>query len=156
MIAKVDECILNYGNNAAPSNTRGLLMFPVHRAHRQDPSQTSSEFTFALKSTLRTSNGRVHLKPDQFAVCWNKATEPPFGEYNDCKDKGIYGCICCENNLFSSATKYDSGTEWPSFYAPIKVDSVKTIKDKSLDTIGKEVVCGNCGAHLGHVYDVVD
>lgn len=95
-----------------------------------------------------------HLTPDQYKVCWNKGTEPPFsGEYNKTKDKGIYKCVCCGSNLFSSDTKFDSGTGWPSFWTPIKEGSVKEEVDTSYGMVRTEVTCAKCGAHLGHVFD---
>jgi len=95
-----------------------------------------------------------HLTPDQYEVCWNKGTEPPFsGKYNKTKDKGIYKCVCCGTSLFSSDTKFDSGTGWPSFWVPIKDGSVKEESDTSYGMVRTEVMCGKCGAHLGHVFD---
>lgn len=95
-----------------------------------------------------------HLTPDQYEVCWNKGTEPPFsGKYNKTKDKGIYKCVCCGTSLFSSDTKFDSGTGWPSFWVPIKEGSVKEESDTSYGMVRTEVICGKCGAHLGHVFD---
>jgi peptide-methionine (R)-S-oxide reductase len=95
-----------------------------------------------------------HLTPDQYEVCWNKGTEPPFsGEYNDCKDRGIYRCVCCGSSLFSSDTKFDSGTGWPSFWTPVGEGSVNEETDKSYGMVRTEVMCGKCGAHLGHVFD---
>jgi peptide-methionine (R)-S-oxide reductase len=93
------------------------------------------------------------LSPEQFEICRNKGTEHPFsGEYNDCKEKGIYKCVCCGANLFSSDTKFDSGTGWPSFWEPIR-NSVKSETDTSYGVQRIEVMCKNCGAHLGHVFD---
>jgi peptide-methionine (R)-S-oxide reductase len=97
---------------------------------------------------------KEHLTPEQYEVCWNKGTEPPFsGEYNKTKDKGIYRCICCGSSLFDSDTKFDSGTGWPSFWNPIKEGNVKEKIDTSYGMVRTEVVCGKCGAHLGHVFD---
>jgi peptide-methionine (R)-S-oxide reductase len=99
-------------------------------------------------------NPKNHLTPEQYEVCWNKGTEPPFsGKYHDCKDKGVYKCICCGNSLFTSDTKFDSGTGWPSFSTPINETSVKEAIDRSYDMIRTEVMCARCGAHLGHVFD---
>jgi peptide-methionine (R)-S-oxide reductase len=87
---------------------------------------------------------------DQYELCWNKDTEPPFsGEYNDCKDEGI----CWGGNLFSSDTKFESGTGWPSFWSPVKVGSVKEETDKSYGMVRTEVICAKCSAHLGHMFD---
>src|SRR3954466_13857047 len=100
------------------------------------------------------SNYKKDITPEQYEVCWNKATEPPFsGKYYDCNDKGIYKCVCCGNNLFASDTKFDSGTGWPSFWTSINEESVKEDTDKSYDMIRTEVMCAKCGAHLGHVFD---
>jgi len=93
------------------------------------------------------------LTSEQFEICRNKGTEPPFsGEYNDCKEKGIYTCVCCGVDLFSSDTKFDSGTGWPSFWEPIK-NNVKNETDISYGMLRIEVMCKNCNAHLGHVFD---
>ena len=96
---------------------------------------------------------RAKLSPLQFSVTREKATEQPFtGEYWDAKDPGIYRCICCDAPLFSSDTKYDSGTGWPSFWEPIENAQVATEEDRSLGMARTEVTCGACGAHLGHLF----
>lgn len=93
------------------------------------------------------------LTPEQYEICRNKNTEPPFsGEYNDCKEKGIYKCVCCGIDLFSSDTKFNSGTGWPSFWESIK-NNVKSEMDTSYGMLRIEVMCRNCGSHLGHVFD---
>ncbi len=94
------------------------------------------------------------LTPEQFNICRKKETERPFtGKYNDCKDTGIYKCSCCGNELFDSNTKFDSGSGWPSFFKPIKDDNVKYESDYTYGMTRSEVMCKNCGAHLGHVFD---
>ena len=96
---------------------------------------------------------RKKLTPEQHNICREKGTEAPFsGEYWNLKDKGIYKCICCETELFSSDTKFDSGTGWPSFFMPIKKNNIKEIKDLSNNMERTEVICSNCDAHLGHVF----
>ena len=93
------------------------------------------------------------LTPEQYHVTREKGTERAFtGEYWDEKTKGIYRCVCCGEPLFSSDTKYDSGTGWPSFYAPMDPEQVETEEDRSLGMRRTEVTCSNCGAHLGHVF----
>ncbi|MGH8119345.1 MAG: peptide-methionine (R)-S-oxide reductase MsrB, partial [Gammaproteobacteria bacterium] len=83
-----------------------------------------------------------------------KGTERAFtGDYHDCKDAGVYRCVCCGNELFSSETKFDSGTGWPSFYAPMDKDTVKLADDNSHGMRRVEVMCNHCGAHLGHVFE---
>ncbi len=94
------------------------------------------------------------LTPEQYDVCFNKATEPPFsGKYTYCKDKGVYKCVCCGEELFSSETKYDSGSGWPSFWKPAKEDKIRYETDSSYGMSRTEVMCNKCGAHLGHVFD---
>ena len=93
------------------------------------------------------------LTPELYNICRKKGTEPAFtGKYWNLKDKGIYKCVCCETELFSSDTKFDSGTGWPSFFSPIKKNSIKEIEDLSLGMQRTEVVCSNCDSHLGHVF----
>ena len=97
---------------------------------------------------------RAQLTPEQFAVCRMKATERPFsGEYNACKDEGIYQCVCCGTELFHSSTKYESGSGWPSFWEPTQPDSVRLETDQSHGMVRTEVLCNTCDAHLGHVFD---
>lgn len=94
------------------------------------------------------------LTAEQFHVCRKKGTERAFtGEYWNCKETGIYRCVCCGSDLFSSETKFDSGTGWPSFWAPVAAESVKTERDHSLFMERVEVMCSRCDAHLGHVFD---
>ena len=96
---------------------------------------------------------RKKLTPEQHSICREKGTEAPFsGKYWDLKDKGTYVCIYCENELFLSNTKFDSGTGWPSFFMPIKKNNIKEIEDLSNNTQRTEVICSNCDAHLGHVF----
>ena len=97
---------------------------------------------------------RAQLTPEQFAVCRMKATERPFsGEYNNCKEEGIYQCVCCGIDLFNSSTKYESGSGWPSFWEPVQMDRVRLETDHSHGMIRTEVLCNICDAHLGHVFD---
>jgi len=97
---------------------------------------------------------KQQLTPEQYEVCRNKGTETPFtGEYHDCKEEGIYQCVCCGNELFSSETKFDSGTGWPSFWAPINTENVKNENDYSYGMRRIEALCSKCDAHLGHVFD---
>jgi len=96
---------------------------------------------------------RAQLSPEQHHVTQQKGTERAFsGEYWDSKVPGTYSCVVCDADLFTSETKYDSGTGWPSFSAPIAEEQVVTETDSSLGMTRTEVMCASCGAHLGHVF----
>lgn len=96
---------------------------------------------------------RSRLDEEQFQVTQNKGTERPFsGKYVDHKDDGTYRCVCCDAELFSSTEKYDSGSGWPSFWLPLAGDAVRTVLDEGHGMRREEVVCSQCGAHLGHVF----
>ena len=94
------------------------------------------------------------LTPEQYRVARQKGTERAFtGEYAHTKDPGVYRCVCCGAELFSSDTKFESGTGWPSFYAPISEENVSAEEDNSFWMRRTEVLCSACDAHLGHVFD---
>jgi peptide-methionine (R)-S-oxide reductase len=96
---------------------------------------------------------KQELTPEQFHICREKGTERPFtGQYATSKEKGIYKCVACGNELFDSSTKFESGTGWPSFYQPVQSENVDTEEDRSYGMRRTEVKCSACGAHLGHVF----
>jgi peptide-methionine (R)-S-oxide reductase len=96
---------------------------------------------------------RALLTPEQYRIAREKGTERAFtGQYHDCHDSGIYRCICCGAELFASDTKYDSGSGWPSFYKPLKPENIGEESDTKLGMRRTEVLCKQCGAHLGHVF----
>jgi peptide-methionine (R)-S-oxide reductase len=96
---------------------------------------------------------RRKLTSEQFSVARKKGTERPFsGEYNACKTTGTYHCVCCGAPLFESAAKFDSGTGWPSFWAPADDAAVTTESDSTLGMVRTEALCSRCDAHLGHVF----
>lgn len=96
---------------------------------------------------------RERLTPEQYEVTQKAGTERAFtGEYWDCHDDGTYVCVVCGEPLFSSETKYESGTGWPSFFKPVGDEAVEEATDSSHGMVRTEARCGNCGAHLGHVF----
>lgn len=109
-----------------------------------------------------TDNGKIskpdaewqrELTPEQYAVARCSATEPPFsGAYWDTKTAGLYRCVCCHAPLFRSDVKFDSGSGWPSFWAPVDKDAVATREDVSHGMRRVEILCARCDAHLGHVF----
>lgn len=97
---------------------------------------------------------KVKLTPKQYDICIRNGTELPFtGKYWECTEDGLYRCVCCGNELFDSETKFDSGSGWPSFWAPAEMQKLKFVLDKSHGMRRMEVPCNNCGAHLGNVFD---
>lgn len=100
------------------------------------------------------TNWREKLTPEQYYVCREKGTEPPFtGKYTDCTTQGIYKCVCCGNALFNSEHKFHSGCGWPSFWEPLNHETLAEHEDFSHGMHRVEVTCSQCGAHLGHVFN---
>ena len=136
----------------------------VTRANASDGEDTVTVIQFSdsgqkigparVKKVHKTdAEWKQQLTPLQFDVTRKQGTERAFsGQYN-IRDKGLYRCICCDNALFSSETKFDSGTGWPSFWAPIAQENVRKSIDTSLGMSRDEISCTECEAHLGHVFD---
>ena len=97
---------------------------------------------------------RSQLTPQQYEITRKHGTEPAFsGQYCDTKTDGIYECLCCSEPLYESATKYDSGTGWPSFWTPMDEEKIVTRTDTSYGMVRTEVLCAKCDSHLGHVFE---
>jgi peptide-methionine (R)-S-oxide reductase len=108
----------------------------------------------AEKIVKSDAEWRAQLSPEQFLVTRKAGTEPAFsGKYWKTKDKGVYACSCCGEPLFNSTTKYESGTGWPSFYAPVAEGAVETHTDRTYGMKRTEARCAKCDAHLGHVFE---
>jgi peptide-methionine (R)-S-oxide reductase len=106
------------------------------------------------KISKTDSQWQKELTPEQYRITRQAGTEPAFtGKYNKTKDPGIYACVCCGQPLFSSDTKFDSGTGWPSFWKPISEGAVEEESDRSYGMVRTEARCANCDAHLGHVFE---
>jgi peptide-methionine (R)-S-oxide reductase len=105
------------------------------------------------KITKSEEEWKKELTPEQYEVTRKKGTERAFtGEYHNSKEPGVYRCVACGNPLFSSKTKYDSGTGWPSFWEPISTEGIKTEEDLSHGMRRTEVLCAACESHLGHLF----
>jgi peptide-methionine (R)-S-oxide reductase len=108
----------------------------------------------AQKIRKSDAEWKQELTPEQYHVCREKGTETAFtGKYWDCHEQGVYRCACCGNELFRSDAKFDSGTGWPSFWAPVAEEKVDTEEDHSHFMRRTEVLCARCDAHLGHLFD---
>ena len=113
----------------------------------------STHTKMADKIKKSDAEWRSQLTDEQYHVTRQRGTERAFtGKYYKSKDPGVYACVCCGQELFSSEAKYDSGTGWPSFYAPLTKDSVATHEDNEYGMRRTEAVCSRCDAHLGHVF----
>ena len=126
-------CILLAGSSCAQKNKKQVENFPLVK--------TDAEW-------------KKQLTPEQYQVARKAGTENPFsGKYWDNHEKGIYKCVSCGQELFTSDTKFESGTGWPSFYQPLKKQNVIEKTDNGFGMARTEVICSRCGAHLGHVFD---
>ena len=107
----------------------------------------------ASRITKTDAEWQAQLSPEQFKIARNKGTEAPFcGTLLDNKKEGVYACICCGLPLFSSGHKFESGTGWPSFFAPVAKENVITHEDRAYGMVRTEILCARCDCHLGHVF----
>jgi len=128
--------------------------FPITLAKNSSEPTTKKELDVTDKVVRSDEEWRRMLTPEQFKITRRKGTEPAFsGEYHNFKGKGIYQCVGCDNHLFSSDTKFDSGTGWPSFWEPISKNNIRTEADNSFFMRRTEVLCNRCDGHLGHVFN---
>lgn len=117
-------------------------------------STQQKDYVVAEKVEKSDEEWRKQLTPLQFIVTREKGTERAFtGEYWNDHERGIYQCVCCGTDLFTSDTKFESGTGWPSFYQPIAKENIKEEIDRGFFMTRTEILCARCGAHLGHVFD---
>lgn len=138
------------GCSALADNSRGAAVSTGQNVQTAKGAQQS----MSEKITKSDAEWQKQLTPQEYQITRKKGTEPAFtGKYYDCHKSGTYKCVCCGADLFGSHTKFDSGTGWPSFYAPIKDTNVETETDFSYGMKRSEVMCKRCGAHLGHVFD---
>jgi len=138
-----------------PACTKGRPAGPLRERAAASDSQSPEQKGPAVprKVAKPDEEWRRSLTPEQYAVTREKGTEPPFtGAYYSFKGTGVYRCVCCGNEVFGSETKFDSGTGWPSFRAPVSEQSIRTEHDTSLGVARTEVLCSRCDAHLGHVF----
>lgn len=116
-------------------------------------SERRKGYVMVDKVAKTSAEWKKLLTPEQFEITRKKGTERAFtGAYWNLKEKGTYRCVCCGNDLFRSETMYDSGTGWPSFYAPIAAENIRTEEDNGFFLKRTEVLCARCDAHLGHVF----
>jgi len=116
-------------------------------------SVEKKEFVTVGKVVKTDTEWKKMLEFEQYVVTREKGTEEPYsGQYIDTREEGVYRCVCCENDLFLSGTKYDSRTGWPSFYAPVAEENIRRDPDSGSPAVRPEVLCRLCDAHLGHLF----
>ncbi|MGA7106167.1 MAG: peptide-methionine (R)-S-oxide reductase MsrB [Terracidiphilus sp.] len=151
--AAVATIALKFRNGVETVAAKGSVPKDVRIVQFSDSGQRG-DFANLLPVAKTDAEWKRQLSPDSFEVTRHAATERPFsGQYWNNHDKGLYRCICCGTALFSSDTKFESGTGWPSFWEPIAKENVHETSDSSLGMMRTAVSCRLCDAHLGHVFD---
>ena len=131
-----------------------LLLFSLDACSQKSTQKELSHDKTNFKVKKTEEEWKSVLTEEQYRILREKGTERAFtGEYNKHDAAGVYKCAGCGNELFKSDTKYDSGSGWPSFYAPTAEENILEVQDRSFGMIRTEVVCANCGGHLGHVFE---
>jgi peptide-methionine (R)-S-oxide reductase len=137
------------------TDAEGFAMSATDKAELNDKQKDRAKQGKQQYEVVKSdAEWKKQLTPEQYYVLRKKGTERAFsGKYNNHKEKGTYTCAACDNEVFTSDTKFDSGTGWPSFFRPISSKNVREVTDRSMGMVRTEVVCGRCGGHLGHVFD---
>jgi peptide-methionine (R)-S-oxide reductase len=142
------------GNHAPRQRETFLLSGDPYKLFINIQERAERIRSMTTKISKTDSEWRKELTPEQYRITRQAGTEPAFtGKYNKTKDSGTYACVCCGQPLFSSDTKFDSGTGWPSFWKPIREGAVEEESDRSYGMVRTEARCANCDAHLGHVFE---
>jgi len=134
----------------------GMAIFALTACSQNEGSEMSNKEKAPTQNVdeMTEDQWREKLSPEEYRVLREKGTERAFtGEYWDSKEQGTYTCAACGEALFDSETKFESGSGWPSYYQPLDKDAVAEENDMSLGMVRSEVTCGNCGGHLGHVFN---
>lgn len=151
LLAGIALCIAGVAVYAFRIHSTPERIMALYQQQSPQQSKEKSSMGKIVKSDAEWQNA---LTPEQFYVARKKGTERAFtGAYHKTKDKGVYVCVCCQQPLFTSEAKFDSGTGWPSYWQPVSKEAVTVHSDTSLGMVRDEVVCSRCDAHLGHVFD---
>jgi len=144
LVATAAVCATVRGENTRKSDPATIRVYSVEK----------KGYVMTEKVIKSEAEWKQILTPEQFRVTRKKGTETAFSnQYWNNHEKGLYRCVCCGLDLFSSDTKFDSGTGWPSFTGPVAPENIKTAKDRSFFTVRTEVICPRCDAHIGHVFN---